>query len=252
MNTSSLETWGSPMTWRGFSARQGELNGFNLKIVSPPLEKAGRPWIWKTEFLDAFPNADEELVRLGFYLVHLDVPDHFGSPKAVALGNALYDFVTGSFGFAPKTCLFGMSRGGLWAYNWAVANPEKVALIFGDNPVCDFKSWPGGLGKGPGGVEAWKKCLAIYGLTESEARTWPNNPVDRLEVLAKAKIPILHVIGDADEVVLVEENSDLVRDRYRALGGHFEEIVKPGGKHHPHGLPDDPAPIVEFFERYAG
>jgi hypothetical protein len=36
-----------------------------------------------------------------------------------------------------------MSRGGLIIYNCAVANPEKVAAIYGDAPVMDFKSWPG-------------------------------------------------------------------------------------------------------------
>jgi hypothetical protein len=35
------------------------------------------------------------------------------------------------------------------------------------------------------------------------------------------------------------------------MGGHIELICKPGGKHHPHGLPD-PAPIVEFVLKYAG
>ncbi len=250
MTVAPLATWGSPCVWRGFSARQGEFDGFILKIILPTHARPGLPWVWKTEFLDAFANGDEALVHSGFHVVHLEVTDHFGSPKAVAYGNALYSFVTTAFGLAPKVALFGMSRGGLWAYNWAAENPRKTALIYGDNPVCDFKSWPGGLGAGPGNLESWEKCLAVYGLTEAEARVWPDNPVDRLDVLAEAGIPILHVIGDADETVPVAENSHVVRDRYRALGGTFEEIVKPGGKHHPHGLPDDPTPIVQFIARH--
>lgn len=225
--------------------------GFPLKIISPPVVKSGRPWIWKTEFLDAFTIADEELLRSGFYLVHLEVCDHFGCPKAVGYGCKLYDFLTDSFAFSSRVCLLGLSRGGLWAYNWAVANSEKVALIYGDNPVCDFKSWPGGMGCGPGDGVSWRRCLEAYELTEGEAKRWIRNPVDRLEVLARRRVPILHVIGDSDEIVPVEENSDLVRDRYRTYGGLFEEMIKPGGKHHPHGLPDNPAPIIEFFMRYA-
>lgn len=44
------------------------------------------------------------------------------------------------------------------------------------------------------------------------------------------------------------ENSEVVYDRYKALGGPVERIVKPGQGHHPHGL-GDPGPIVEFFEK---
>jgi alpha-beta hydrolase superfamily lysophospholipase len=61
-------------------------------------------------------------------------------------------------------------------------------------------------------------------------------------------VPILLVYGDADTVVPHRENSEVVFERYRALGGPVERIVKPGQDHHPHGL-DDPRPIVEFFER---
>ena len=69
--------------------------------------------------------------------------------------------------------------------------------------------------------------------------------MDNLAPLAKAHIPILAVIGDADEVVPVSENINLVETRYQALGGKIHVIRKPGGKHHPHSLVD-PAPIVDF------
>ena len=69
--------------------------------------------------------------------------------------------------------------------------------------------------------------------------------MDNLAPLAKAHIPILAVIGDADEVVPVSENINLVETRYQALGGKIQVIRKPGGKHHPHRLVD-PTPIVDF------
>lgn len=43
-------------------------------------------------------------------------------------------------GFNKKVALEGMSRGGLIVYNWAAQNPEKVACIYADAPVMDFKS----------------------------------------------------------------------------------------------------------------
>jgi pimeloyl-ACP methyl ester carboxylesterase len=80
---------------------------------------------------------------------------------------------------------------------------------------------------------------------EAEALAWKKNPVDELEALAAAKIPLIHVVGDADDVVPVAENTALIEARYQALGGKFTVIHKPGVGHHPHGV-DDPKPLVEF------
>jgi len=44
------------------------------------------------------------------------------------------------------------------------------------------------------------------------------------------------------------ENSEVVHDRYKKLGGPVERIVKAGGDHHPHGL-KEPRPIVDFLNR---
>jgi hypothetical protein len=56
------------------------------------------------------------------------------------------------------------------------------------------------------------------------------------------------IYGDSDKVVPHRENSGLVYNRHKALGGPAERVVKPGQDHHPHGL-TDPRPIVEFFEK---
>ncbi len=85
---------------------------------------------------------------------------------------------------------------------------------------------------------------------EAAAIAYQGNPVDQLAVLAKAGIPLLHVFGDADEVVPWEENTGLIAERYPKLGGQIELIRKPGVKHHPHGL-EDPTPIVNFISRHA-
>lgn len=83
---------------------------------------------------------------------------------------------------------------------------------------------------------------------DQEAIAYKGNPVDNLAPLAKAKLPLLLVYGDSDKVVPHKENSEIVYERYQALGGPVQRIVKAGGDHHPHGLPD-PQPIIEFFEK---
>ena len=90
-----------------------------------------------------------------------------------------------------------------------------------------------------------------YGFkSEEEARAYPRNPVDALAPLAAAKVPLLHVFGDADEVVPWEENTGVIAERYKKLGGDITLIRKPGVHHHPHGL-DDSTPIVEFIWRHS-
>ena len=156
-------------------------------------------------------------------------------------------------GLTPKPALIGLSRGALYCMAWAATHPDKTLAVYLDNGVCDFKSWPGGkpkgLGTGQGSPEEWLKLLKAYDFKDDrEAIASKLNPVDSLEPLAKAKIPILLVYGDSDKAVPHRENSEVVYDRYKALGGPVERIVKPGQDHHPHGL-TDPQPIVEFFEK---
>ena len=89
--------------------------------------------------------------------------------------------------------------------------------------------------------------LQQYGFAnEQEALDYKGNPIDSLAPLARAGVPLLHVYGDADDVVPWEENTGIVADRYKALGGSITLIAKPGVGHHPHGL-EDSTPIVEFI-----
>jgi pimeloyl-ACP methyl ester carboxylesterase len=190
-----------------------------------------------------------KLVADGFYYVHMSVGNTFGCPTAQAHLDAFYRHITAK-GLNAKGTLIGVSRGGLYAYRFAVAHPERVVCIYGDAPVCDFKSWPGGKGKGKGSAGDWKSLLTCYGFKdEAEALAYTGNPVDTLAPLAKAGIPLIHVVGDADDVVPVAENTALVQQRYKALGGTIDVFHKPGCGHHPHGL-DDPAPVAALIEKY--
>lgn len=91
--------------------------------------------------------------------------------------------------------------------------------------------------------------LKAYGITDEESKTVRISPIYGLKPIADAKIPILHVVGAADKVVPVEENSDIIEKRYKELGGDIEVISKPGIGHHPHAL-KDPKPIVDFILKY--
>jgi lysophospholipase L1-like esterase/pimeloyl-ACP methyl ester carboxylesterase len=246
---------GKKSEWQGFDRYDFEVNGKPAIVVAPKQALPGRPWAWRGEFFGAFPNADVALVATGFHLAYLKVPDLFGSPEAVGHWNGFYEELTTKYGLAKKPALIGLSRGGLYCYNWAIANPGKVACIYADAPVCDFKSWPGGRRQVTGtngSANDWKKLLEAYGFhSDAEALAYRGNPVDNLKPLADARVPLLHVYGEADHVVPWQENTGVVAERYRKLGGGITLIPKPGMDHHPHGL-TDPAPIVEFILKHAG
>jgi pimeloyl-ACP methyl ester carboxylesterase len=238
---------GKRSEWFGFERFDFEVSGKPALVVAPKHSAPGRPWAWHGEFFGHKPNPDLALLGRGFHIVYMSVPDMLGAPQAVKYWNDFYAELTQKHKFANKPALVGLSRGGLYVYNWASANPGRVACIYGDAPVCDFKSWPGGFGKGQRSDADWKLVLKLYGIkSDSEAMAYQKNPVDNLAPLAAANVPLLHVYGDADEAVPWDENTGLVAERYRKLGGSIALISKPGGKHHPHGL-DDSTPIVDFI-----
>ncbi len=237
--------------WNGYAKHELTIAGKLVTVVAPKATAAGRPWVWHGEFFGHKPAPDIALLGKGFHIVYMKINDMLGCPDAVQLWNQCYAELTNTYALSKKPALVGLSRGGLYCYNWAIANPDKVSCIYGDAPVCDFKSWPGGKGKGKGSAPNWALVLKLWHFKdEAEALAYKGNPVDNLAPLAKAGVPLLHVFGDADDVVPWEENTGLISSRYKALGGDITLIRKPGVGHHPHGL-DDSTPIIEFIAKHA-
>ena len=177
-----------------------------------------------------------------------------GSPQAMTHWDAFYAAMTGEHGLAEKPALEAVSRGGLFAYRWAARNPTKVACIYADTPVCDYKSWPLGQGTGVGSEAVWATLLKEYGFTHEEAVAFDEQPVDVLAPIATAKIPLLHIVSLNDRVVPPTENTFVLAERYRKLGGEIEVIEvaegteKSQGHHFTH---PDPKRVADFIERNA-
>lgn len=242
--------------WHGHERHRFRFEGADAWVVVPERALAGNPWSWCLIFPDAFTErcAAPQLVSRGFHHAFLDVGNTFGAPAALATLGRFHDELVRR-GLAAKPALVGISRGGLFAHRYAAEHPGRVAAIYGDAAVCDARSWPGGraVGRaGKGSPTDWLSFKRLYGFADDAAAlAWTGNPVDTLAPLARAGVALIHVVGDADDVVPPAENGLVVAERYKALGGTIELIRKPGVGHHPHGL-DAPAPIVEFLVRHAG
>ena len=236
--------------WNGYEIVRFQVAGRGGLLVIPKTPAPGKHWIWRTEFFGVDPQADIALLGEGVYVAYVGVGGFFGAPIALDAMDKFYEHVTETYELNAKTVPEGFSRGGLYALNWAIRHPERVACIYLDAPVCDFKSWPGGGGRVRMSGRDWRDCLRAYNMTDAEARAYKGNPIDNLAPLAKAKIPIFCVCGDLhDWVVPIEANTLLLETRYKELGGDVEVIRKPKAGHRPHSLPD-PTPIVNFVLKY--
>lgn len=237
---------GESKDFHGFEMYDLSIDGCEGHVVQPDHPLRGRHWVWRTMFWDAFPGMDIAFLNAGLYIAYIEVGNTFGCPDAMRHFDVFYAHMTKEYGFSTKVALEGLSRGGLYAYRWAYVNTGKICCIYGDAPVCDMKSWPGGKGKGKGSPRDWQEAITAYHFAdEQEMMRFKGNPIEILAPIAAAHIPIIHVCGDQDSTVPKEENTDIVRERYIALGGEFALIVKQGCDHHPHGL-KNPSPVVDF------
>ncbi|MDF2193564.1 GDSL-type esterase/lipase family protein [Paraflavitalea sp. CAU 1676] len=220
------------------------------KVVKPKWTARNKPWVWRARFWGHEPQADIALLERGFHIVYCDVAELLGNTEAINTWNSFYDLLTKA-GLARRTILEGMSRGGVYAFNWAAANPKRVAGVYVDNPVLDLTSWPGGLGR----YAAWPKekelFKADYGLkSDEEMKAFKGSPIDKVKQIVKGHYPIFILCADADEAVAPEENTILFEQKVKAVKGDITVIYKPGAKHHPHSLPN-PTPIVDFILKAA-
>ena len=233
---------GKSSAWHGYQRLDFPLPGDGARciLVKPETPAKGSPWVWRARFWGHQPALDLQLLEKGFHLAYCEVGGLFGAPPAVARWNKFHALAVQQ-GLSSRPVLEGMSRGGLIIINWASANPDKVAAIYGDNPVCNFNSWPGGK-NGKFSKRDWQRCLKAYGLAATAApdHQQPLSPAT-LKPLADKKVPIALVLGLADKVVPVGENGEALARNYESLGGPLKVWRKPGKGHHPHGLhpPDE-------------
>ncbi len=231
--------------FHGFEMKDSLLDSVRYRIVMPRHTAKGKPWLWRARFFGHEPQTDIALLERGYHIVYYDVAGLFGALVAVQRWDRFYAWLQPA-GLAPKAALEGMSRGGLIIYNWALANPDKVCCIYADAPVLDIRSWPGGKGHGQGSTADWQQCMKVYGFTsEEEAIRSRVSPLDHAADIATLGFPVLHIVGDADRVVPVDENTAPFEKIIKEQGGRITVIHKPGTGHHPHSLPD-PEPIVRF------
>jgi len=204
-----------------------KLNGNDAFIILPAEVTSETPWVWYAPTLPQYPGKEEQwmfqrFLDAGIAVAGIDVGESYGSPAGRKSYTEFFNYLVNTREFGKRPVLLARSRGGLMLYSWAIENPQSVAGIAGIYPVCNLTSYPG--------IE---RACGAYGLSaeELEADLKQYNPVDRLEPLAAADVPVFHIHGDQDDVVPLPANSGMLADRYRALGGNVTLEVVAGQGH---------------------
>lgn len=243
-------------TFMGYDRYQLKSTKGKFSVIKPKKAAPGKPWIWRSLFWEKLPlviAADLQLVDQGYHvvIVYGDVAGHPSGNEAI---DAAYKLLTEEHGFSKTLSMGAMSRGNLSLFRWASANPEKVESIYIDNGVCNVFSWPAGknvpgnnsTSKGDKG--SWKDFKKKFGFkTDAEALASKESPIDLLEPLAKANVPILMMCGMKDEAVPYAENGAIMKKRYTKLGGSIQILEENIG--HRHGL-KDPTPVLDFIIKH--
>lgn len=219
---------------------QYDYNGHQATVIIP--EKPNGKWVWKTEFFYAFDAAERALFDKGYTRVYYHISNKYGNYESVRLMHSFHKDLVKRFNLDEKAILFGFSRGGLYAFNYALFYPESVAKIYLDAPVLNLHSWP------PKHIHEYPEMLECYSQTEESFENFKHSPLDELDEFFKNEIPLLIVAGDADTEVPLCDNSGILIEYCKNKGIPLEYYVKPGCAHHPHSL-EDVTPIVDFVEK---
>jgi dienelactone hydrolase len=215
--------------------------------VQPKIAAKGHPWIWRARFWGHEPQTDIALLERGYHVVYCDVVELLGNKEAIKAWDDYYALLHRA-GLAKKAALEGMSRGAVYVYNWAAANPKKVASVYVDNPLLNINDWAvKTLQAGNGNNPMFEDLKKAYGLnTDEQVKNFKGGPIDEVNSIVKGHYPSLILCADEDEAVSPATNTNLFERLVKERNGKITVIHKPGFKHHPHSLPD-PTPIVDFI-----
>jgi len=221
----------------------------DARIIFPPCPANGKLML-KTEYLAAFPTFVVAMLKRGYTLCCISHPTRWAPDSETKVTADFVRQVAAELNIEPKCIVIGMSCGGLQAVRLAELYPELISVLFLDAPVMNLLSMAG-LGECTckSVPTFWNEMVKTYGFTRSSIINFRKSPIDNMEPLIKNNIPIIMVYGDADDVVLYEENGRILEEYYRENNGDICVMRIPGRWHHPHSL-EDPTPIIEYVEAH--
>ncbi len=224
------------------------IDGVKAWIVEPHHPVGDGRWTWCLIWPESFVQrvGVPEFLDRGFYHAHIEAHPTYATPdQGMPLLRKFYQQCV-DLGLSRKANLMGLSWGGFFTLRFASENPEKVACIYLDAPLCnmaDESTVPL--------ADAHQVLQEAYHLSNEEMLTSALNPINALEPIAEAGIPIFAATGEDDLVVPVQNHINIVEERFLAQGGKIFIERRASWGHHPHGL-DDRCELIAFMVANAG
>ena len=235
--------------WNEFNTRELVFSDREAFIVYPKTRSNGR-LLFKTEYMDAFPGVDIAMLERGYHLIHIKHYSRWSTDEELEIMAEFVRYCAEEIKTSERCVLEGLSCGGLQAVSFAERFPELCSVLYLDAPVLNILSMAGlGECKGDFVDSFWREIVATYGVSRSTIVNFRKSPIDNMQPLIDNSIPIIMLYGNADNVVIYEENGKVLENFYKENGGNIKVIVKSMCEHHPHGL-DDPSIIVDYIEKY--
>jgi hypothetical protein len=182
-----------------------------VTVIVPQAPAVGKPWVFRADAVARDSAVDLALLGQGFHIVTGPVPTDKDGP-VLDQWNAVYKYLTAA-GLSKTPVLAGAGGAGGEAYAFAAENPDRVSCVYVENPIL-------------------------------RSHMTKVQPLDRLDVLAKAGVPVLHVCGSLDP--WLDSQTRVLEKRYNELGGTAKVIVEEGKGHYPTS-PRDVKPIIDFI-----
>lgn len=91
--------------WNGFERLDLDLDGRKATLICPESPREDSKWIYKTEYLDAFPSFDIEMLNKGYYLAHMENISRWCPDKDTEMREVFCDYLIESFGLNKNVCL---------------------------------------------------------------------------------------------------------------------------------------------------
>lgn len=229
----------------GFKCEKIAFEGTDGYVVIPNTTP-NKKIVFKTEYWNAFPELEIELLSRGFHLVHIINKTRLANKSDCDRKARFIEFVLKEYSLEPECILVGMSCGGAQAVNFASYYPQYVAALMIDAPVLNFLDFPGRYHK----YESyWNKefKVAYPGVKRSDLFMLEENPINRVPILIKHRFPVIMLYGTEDMTVDYDQNGKLLEDAYSDTPELLTVIPRNFQGHHPHGALDKSKELADII-----
>lgn len=117
------------------------------KLVCPNSRGDEKKWLFKTEYFEAFPSFELEMLSRGYYVANIENTTRWCLEEDTERQAEFGIFLKKEFNLNKKCIVVGMSCGGMQGVYLAAKHPELVASLYLDAPVLNLLSCPCGIGK---------------------------------------------------------------------------------------------------------